>query len=92
MQQITAHPYQVDKNYFIRTFTNYYTGKLVEVTENELVLEDCAWIADTGRFGEAMKSGSLNEVEPFPAGQVIIARSGVVDAHIFNHNLPREEK
>jgi hypothetical protein len=48
-------PYQVGKNYFIRTVTHHYTGKLIKVTPKELVLKDAAWIADDGRFMNALK-------------------------------------
>ncbi len=27
------HPYEVGKNYLIRTVTNYFTGRLIEVTQ-----------------------------------------------------------
>jgi hypothetical protein len=47
------HPFNIGANYFIRTVTHYHTGRLVEVTENELVLEDAAWIANSGRFADA---------------------------------------
>ena len=76
------HPYQLGKNYFIRTVTHYYTGRLVRVTAQELVLEDAAWIADTGRFANALETGELQEVEPFPVGQVIVGRGAVV-AHSY---------
>jgi hypothetical protein len=86
-----SHPYQVGKNYFIRTVTLFYTGKLVKVTSKELVLEQAAWIADTGRFMDAIKTGKLNEVEPFQ-DDVIIGRGSIVDATVWLHPLPREQK
>ena len=73
-------PWQLGKIYLIRTVTMIDTGRLVEVTPNELVLEDAAWIADTGRFSDALKSARFNEVEPFPDGRVIIGRFSVIDA------------
>lgn len=88
-----AHPYAVGKNYFIRTVTHHFTGTLVEVHPNELVLVDAAWIADDGRFMEAIKSGAVNEVEPFPDGErVIIGRGTVVDAITITWPLPRNQK
>lgn len=86
------HPYQLGKNYFIRTVTHYYTGRLVRVTAQELVLEDAAWIADTGRFAKALEDGELSEVEPFPVGEVIVGRGAVVDAVIWGTALPRKTK
>lgn len=82
-------PYEIGKNYLIRTATMIDVGRLVEVTDQELILEDAAWIADTGRFNEALKNGTFNEVEPFPDGRVIVGRASVVDACEFNHKLQR---
>ena len=75
-----SHPFKLGANYFIRTVTHHHTGRLVEVTPTELVLEDAAWIADSGRFADALKTCSFNEVEPFPSGHVIIGRGALVDA------------
>jgi hypothetical protein len=89
----TAHPYKLEKNYFIRTVTHHLTGKLIKVTGKELVLTDAAWIADDGRFHEAIRDGKLNEVEPFPDGcEVIVGRGALVDCVQWSHPLPRSVK
>jgi len=75
---IQNSPYRLGKNYLVRTVTNYFSGQLVGIYEHELVLEAAAWIADTGRFSEALKTGVMSEVEPIP-GQVIIGRGAIVD-------------
>lgn len=88
-----THPYKVGANYFIRTVTHHFTGKLTKVTSKELVLVDAAWIADDGRFSNALKEGKLNEVEPFPDGQeVIVGRGSLIDATEWLHPLPRVQK
>ena len=74
------HPWKIGKIYLVRTVTMIDTGRLVAVTEHELVLEDAAWIADTGRFAQAVEAAEFGEVEPFPSGQVIIGRGSIVDA------------
>ena len=66
--------------YLIRTVTMIDTGRLVGITPQELILEDAAWIADTGRFADALKSCTFGEVEPFPDGRVIVGRGGIIDA------------
>lgn len=76
----TYHAWEIGKHYLIRTVTMTNTGKLVAVTDQELVLEDAAWIANTGRFSDALKTESFDEVEPFPDGRVIVGRGGVIDA------------
>jgi hypothetical protein len=88
-----THPYKVGKNYFIRTVTHHLTGKLIKVTAKELVLMDAAWIADDGRFMNALREGKLNEVEPFHDGdEVIVGRGAVIDAVEWRHALPRKQK
>jgi hypothetical protein len=87
-----AHPYDVGKNYLVRTVTMILTGRLVEVGPQELVLEDAAWIADTERWADALAKGALREVEPYPAGRVIVGRGAVVDACVWQHDLPRSQR
>ena len=88
---IQDSPWKIGQNYLIRTVTMIQTGRLVAVTQQELVLEDAAWIADTGRFADALRTGKFNEVEPFPDGQVIVGRGAIVDA-IQISVTPREQK
>lgn len=87
----SGHPYQVGQNYFIRTVTHYYTGKLERVTAKELVLSSASWIADMGRFHDALKTGKLNEVEPFE-DEVVIGRGSLIDVTRWKHALPVEQK
>lgn len=92
----TAKPattaYKIGQSYFIRTLSYHYTGRCVRITPSELVLEEAAWIADSGRFADALESGELDEVEPYPAGELIINRSVIVDAWAWSHPLPRNQK
>lgn len=77
------HPYKIGKPYLIRTVTMTLSGRLKSVGDKELVLEEAAWIADTGRFSNALLDMSvLSEIEPFPAGDVIIGRGSIIDAVI----------
>lgn len=78
------------KKYLIRTVTNFWTGEVVEVDEQFIKLKDAAWIADTGRFANAIQDGTLDEVEP--TGEAIVAIGAIVDAVPWNHDLPTEQK
>lgn len=75
---------------FIRTVTHYCTGKVVGVVDGFIELVDSAWIADTGRFMDALKTGELNEVEPTERMWVSIA--SIVDFFEWKHKLPTEQK
>lgn len=85
------HPFEIGQNYLIRTVTMIDTGRVVAVTESEIVLEDAAWIADTGRWADALASSEFSEVEPFPAGRVIVGRGAIIDA-VQIKTLPRKQK
>lgn len=81
----------IGKGVFVRTVTCYYTGRLLAVDENFLLLSEAAWIADTGRFTNALSGGTLNEVEPYP-DEVLVNRAQVVDVCEWLHDLPRAQK
>jgi len=72
--------WEIGKAYMIRTVTMIESGRLVAVTPHELVLEEAAWIADTGRFTEAVAKAEFSEVEPYPDGKVIVGRGGIISA------------
>lgn len=85
-------PWPVGKNVIVRTVTMIQVGRLVAVTPHELVLVDAAWVADTGRFGECLATGTVAEAEPFPDGEVVVGRGAVVDACEWRHPLIRVAK
>ncbi len=85
--------WQLGKNYFIRSVTHHLVGTLIEVTPKELWLKDASWVADDGRFMQAIRDGKLNEVEPFPDNEEVpVGRGALIDAVIWKHPLPREQK
>lgn len=82
-------PYEIGKNYFIRTVTMASIGKLIEVYENELVLCESCWVASTGRFHNFLREGlqDSTEIEPFVDIQVI-GRNSIIDCTPWRHKLP----
>ena len=87
------HPFQIGKNYFIRTVTMILVGRLEEVFENELVLSTAAWVADTGRFADCLKKGesAINDIEPFP-NDIIVGRNSIIDVTLWDHDLLTKQK
>jgi hypothetical protein len=78
------------KNVFIRTVTHHYTGRVRGLSDNFITLVDVAWIADDGRFNEAIAKG---EVEPYPDGlEVDIGMGAILDVCEWKHRLPRSVK
>ena len=84
------------KSYLLRTVSNHFTGRFVGFNgpnDSELLFDNAAWVADTGRFMQAVADGVLNEVEPYPANSIIgINRSAVVDGVQIAWPLPRSQK
>ena len=83
-------PWEIGAIYLIRTVTMIDTGKIVAVYPTEIVLEDAAWIPDTGRFSESLIKCNFTEVEPFPDGQVILGRGSIIEAVRIKES-PRKE-
>lgn len=90
-QAVDNSAWEIGKCYLIRTVTMIDTGRLIAVTPKELVLEDAAWIASTGRFSDALTSANFSEVEPFPSGKVIIGRGSIIDAVVIG-SIQRSQK
>lgn len=88
----SEHPYIIGADYFIRTVTMAQSGKLVKVFQQELVLTNAAWVADTGRFTEALASGDFSEVEMFPAGEEVIVGRGAISDAVQIKSLPSVQK
>ena len=84
-------PIAIGNAVIIRTVTHYYTGRIVALSDAEIVLLDAAWIADTGRWSTALDTGALHEVEPYPAA-VSISRGAIVDVTTWAHALPRDQR
>lgn len=82
---------EVGQCYLIRTVTMAYTGRVLEITDSEIRLGEAAWIADTGRYADALSKGTLGEVEPYP-DQVIVSRAALVDAAVWDWPLPRDQR
>jgi hypothetical protein len=72
-------PFEIGAVYLIRTVTMIQVGRVVAACAQWVMLEDAAWVADTGRFSDALKKWQFNEVEPFPDGLVGVSCGSIVD-------------
>jgi len=88
-QSGNSHPYKIGENYIIRTVTMIQIGKLEAVYNQELVLSDACWVACTGQFNEALRTGKLESVQPF-IDNINVGRGSIVESTAWRHKLPRE--
>lgn len=92
-QADVLQPFTIGKAYLIRTVTHIDIGIVEAVGDKEIVMSQVSWISSTGRFHDALMTGKLDEVEPYPDGeQVILGRGSIIDATAWNHELPRNQK
>lgn len=82
--------FEVGKSYFFRTVTFHLVGRVEEVKGNWIRLEGASWIPDSGRFMQAIKDGTLGEIEP--VGTAYLNTDTIADAFPWLHPLPTKQK
>lgn len=90
-QTNSDHRFKIGESYLIRTVTMILVGRVEWVGDKEIELSSASWVADTGRFYDALKSGKLNEVEPF-TNNILVGRGSLIDATVWTHKLPDTQK
>jgi len=83
--------FAVGTAYFFRTVTYHLVGRIARIEGRFIILADAAWVADSGRWAQALSTGVLNEVEPYP-GEVAVNLDTVTDACRWSHALPLVQK
>jgi len=89
-KEINSYDDMVGQKFFFRTVTYHFVGKVVKRVGTFLQLENASWVADSGRFMQAIKDGTLDEVEPLGEWNVNI--EAITDFGRWNHSLPVEQK
>lgn len=63
---------EIGKNYFVRSVTDHWVGRLKEVLPHAVVLEDAAWIANSGRLSTFVANGRAPNMEIEAVNTVIV--------------------
>ena len=84
------YPFKIGEKYLVRTVTYFSLGQLERIEGDFLVLSQASWVADTGRFTQALEKGSLSEIEI--TGECFVNINSIVDAFPWKHALPKEQK
>ena len=90
MKELNTYDDMVGQKYFIRTVTYHLLGKVQKQVGKFLMLTDASWVADSGRFMQAIKEGKLGEVEP--VGIAFVNIDAITDFFPWKHKLPKEQK
>ena len=89
-KEICALDDMVNQCFFFRTVTFHLVGRVVRRVGQWIVLDSASWVADSGRFMQAIKDGTLNEVEP--VGRAYVNMESVTDFFPWAHALPEKQK
>ena len=71
--------FEIGKVYAFRTVTMIYTGRLKAINNQELLVDEAAWIPETERWMDFAATGAHKEAEPY-ARSVIISRGALLDS------------
>lgn len=80
----------VGSKFFFRTVTYHMVGEVKKIVGRFALLKNASWVADSGRFMNAIKDGTLSEVEP--VGEQFVNLDTVVDFFPWKHALPKDQK
>jgi len=75
---------------FVRTVTYHLVGKIEEVADGWMRLSSASWVAESDRFMQTIRDGTLNEVEP--VGDAYVNIASITDLFPWPHPLPTEQK
>lgn len=89
-REINTYEDLVGGKFYFRTVTYHLTGEVKKIVGRFAYLKNAAWIADSGRFNEAIKNGTLNEIEP--VGDAFVNLDTVTDFFPWTHKLPNTVK
>lgn len=90
MNEQNTYEELVGGKYFFRTVTYHSVGKVIGLMGKFVRLEGASWIADSGRFSETIKRGTISEYEH--VGQMLVNMESVVDLFPWEHPLPDGKK
>ena len=85
-------PFNVGEQVFIRCVTYHNVGEVESCNNFFVTLKKASWVADSGRFSNALETGQLSEVERVKDGTIRIALASIVDVFEWKHPLPVETK
>ena len=84
-------PFAVGDKILVRTVTMIDVGRVKSIGFDFIVLEDGGWIADTGRFGAMLATGSISEFERAPSW-FLVGRGAIIEVFPWAHDLPQTTK
>lgn len=91
IKEIEALEDFIGEKLFIRTVTYHALGRVKKIIGGKILeLEEACFVADSGRFGDCLAKGMIDELEI--TGRHFVNFDAVTDFFIWKHDLPKETK
>jgi len=90
VKEIFSYEDLVGGKYYFRTVTYHTVGEVKKIVGRFAYLKNASWVADSGRFMNTIKDGTINEVEP--VGDAFVNLDTVVDFFPWKHSLKIDQK
>lgn len=82
----------------IRSVTHTFIGRIVSITRSWIVVDHCAWVAESARWGAMVATGDMRagnrtaEVEAYPEDlRVSLARGAIVEVVPWAHGTVKTQ-
>ena len=86
---VTPLPFKVGDAVLIRTVTMIDLGRVCAIGRDFITLTDGGWVASTGRFNEALRTGKLDEFERCDLPWFLVGRGAICDVFPWPHKIPK---
>lgn len=82
----------VGKKLLIRTVTYHMVGEVEKVVGKFFQMKNSTWVADSGGFHDALKSGFSSTADLEPTTQAWLNTDSIVDMFVWKHELPKKKQ
>jgi hypothetical protein len=82
-------PFKAGDAIIVRTVTLIDLGRVVAIGSDFITLTDGGWVASTGRFGEMLKTGKINEFERIDLPWFLVGRGAICDLAPWPFDIPK---
>ena len=89
-KEVNTYEDLIGAKWYFRTVTYHSVGEVKKIVGRFAYMKNASWVADSGRFMQAIKNGTLDEVEP--VGDAFVNLDTVVDFFPWKHQLPKGQK
>jgi len=86
--EINTYEDLIGKKVFLRTVTYHLLGEVTKIIGDLIFLKNTTWVADSGKFSDAIKNGFSTAAELEYIGDWFVNSKSLTDGGFWKHKLP----